>query len=81
MKRKQTLKSLFVVASLISAFAFAFVNVQTGSNLDQKLQAIHLRQERVEADDMGESRKLSVPNVTVLGRLWEIAQRYLDKSN
>lgn len=81
MKRKQTLKSLFVVATLVSAFAFTFVNLQTEGNLNQQLQAINLRQEQVESDNMSESRKLSVPNVTVLGRLWEIAQRYLDRSN
>jgi len=81
MKRKQTLRSLIVVATLISAVAFTFVNVQTGDNLDQQLQAINFKQEQVESDNMSESRKLIVPNVTVLGRLWEIAQRYLDKSN
>lgn len=81
MKRKHTFKSVLITASLLSFFAFAFVNLRANATLDQPFSKIERVQNQVESEEAGESRKIPVPDVTVLGRLWEIAQRFLEKAN
>lgn len=81
MKRELTFKSIFITASFLSLLAFAFVNLQTNSTLTHPFSKIEMEQNHVESEDAGESRDIQVPDVTVLGRVWEIAQRFLEKAN
>ncbi|MFN0034457.1 MAG: hypothetical protein ACKVUS_05270 [Saprospiraceae bacterium] len=81
MKRKHTFKSLLITASLLSLFAFAFVNLHANSALKGSVSKIERTQHEVESEEAGETREIPVPDVTVLGRLWEIAQRLLDRAN
>lgn len=81
MKRSLTFKSLLITASLISLFAFAFVNLRPNSMVAQSFSKIETVQNRVESKEASDSREIPVPNVSVLGRVWEIAQRFLDRSN
>lgn len=81
MKRELTFKTILITASLLSLFAFAFVNLSVNTPLSQHLAKVGITQSRVESEDAGESREISVPDVTVLGRLWEIAQHFLEREN
>jgi len=81
MKRSLTFKSLLISASLLSLFAFAFVNLRTNSTLAQPFSKIEMAQSQVESEEANESGKITVPDVSVLGRVWEIAQRLLDRAN
>ena len=81
MKQSLTFKSLLITVSLISLFAFAFVNLRTSSTLAQPFPKMEMAQNQVVGEDAEESRKIAVPDVSVLGRIWEIAQRFLDKAN
>ena len=81
MKRENTFKTLLLTASLLSLFAFAFVNLRTNAMSAQPFSEIEMVQNQVESDEASESDKLPVPDVSVLGRVWEIAQRFLNKTN
>jgi len=81
MKRSLTFKSLLITASLLSVFAFAFVNFRTNKTLAQPFSKIEMAQNQVEGEDGSEAREIPVPDVSVLGRVWEIAQRFLNKAN
>ena len=81
MKRSLTFKSLLITASLLSLFAFAFVNLRPNSMVAQSFSKIETVQNQVESKEASDSREIPVPNVSVLGRVWEIAQRFLDRSN
>jgi len=81
MKRSLTFKSLLITASLLSLFAFAFVNLRPNSMVAQPFSKIETTQSLVESEETSNSREIPVPNVSVLGRVWEIAQRFLDRAN
>ncbi len=81
MKQSITFKSLLITASFLSLFAFAYVNLRPHSNLAQPFSKMAMAQNQVEGEDRGETREIPVPDVSVLGRVWEIAQRFLDKAN
>lgn len=79
MKRKITLKSLLISSSIVSLFAFGFVNFQSNSALVKPLSALGMNPSQVESDN-GESHEIPVPDVTVLGRILEIAQGLLGRN-
>ncbi|MBL7826731.1 MAG: hypothetical protein JNJ57_08880 [Saprospiraceae bacterium] len=79
MKQKSTFKSLFLAASIFSLFAFVFVNVQSKANMIPTGAPTTLVQPQMVEENENEEREVAVPDVTVLGRLWEIAQRLLDR--
>lgn len=81
MKRTITFKSLLITASILSLFAFAFVNLRVTTGVSQPFASIQLPQNQIESEDAAQSQDMTVPNVTVLGRVWEIAQRLLDNAN
>jgi hypothetical protein len=81
MKREQTFKSILVIASFLSLFAFAFVNIKASTSLTQSFSKIELSQNQVESEDTDENRSVSVPDLSVLGRVWEIAHRFLGARN
>ena len=81
MKQKFTFKSLLLTASVISFFAFAFVNLRTNASLIPPFSTIEMSQNQVESEETAESNKIPVPDVSVLGRIWGIAERLLSKAN
>ena len=81
MKRNLTFKSILLTASFLSLLAFAFVNLRVNSTLARPFSNLEMAQSQVESEDATASRKISVPDVSVLGRVWEIAQRFLSKAN
>lgn len=81
MKQKPTFKSILLVASLFSLFAFAFVNVHAGLSVGRSFVQPELVQTQLSEDEQAEEREVAVPDVTILGRLWEISQKILDRKN
>lgn len=81
MKREITFKSALITASFLSLLAFAFVNLKTNANWSRPFSKIELTQNKVESEDAAETREIPVPNVSVLGRLWDIAQRLMDRAH
>lgn len=80
MKQKPTFKSILLVASFFSIFAFVFVNWNSGISLENTQQKAKIVQTQLEDNDDDQSN-LPVPDVTVLGRLWEAAQKIILKKN
>jgi len=78
MEQKHLPKSLFLTIAIFSLFAFIAVNLHASmtapaqSNLKKELL-----QTKVEDEAEQEDRNLAIPDVTVLGRLFELAQRLL----
>lgn len=81
MKREITFKSILIATSFLSLSAFAFVNFRTNAPLDRPYSAMEMPESKVETDETVESRDLPVPDVSVLGRLWDIAQHLMDRAN
>lgn len=81
MKRNNTLKSLFLAASFLSLFAFAFVNLRANTSITHAFSGIEMGQGQVDSEEVTDADKLPVPDVSVLSRVWEIAQRLLDRTN
>ncbi|MDO8365273.1 MAG: hypothetical protein Q7T20_00660 [Saprospiraceae bacterium] len=81
MKRSLTFKSVLATTSLVSLFAFAFVNIRADSTLTPVYSKMEMTQNQVETEEDADSRKIPVPDVSVIGRVWDIAQRLLDKAN
>lgn len=81
MKRNHTSKSLLLAACIVSLCAFAFVNAQTSNPIANSFNQLELVKSKVECEDTTESSDLSVPDVTVLGRVWEIAQHFLQRAH
>ncbi len=80
MKQKPTFKSLLVVASLISLSAFVFVNVHSSFAVTKPIFNATFVQSQVEEPEDNEAA-IAVPDVTVLGRLFEIAQKVIERKN
>lgn len=80
MKQKPTFKSILLVASLFSLSAFIFVNWNSNSSLSQIENKAKIVQTQLEDNDEDQSN-VPVPDVTVLGRLWDMAQKIILKKN
>lgn len=81
MKREITFRSLLIAASIFSLLAFAFVNLRSNTALSATLAPLSMAQNQLESEESTESTKIAVPDVTVLGRLWDITQRLLERAN
>ena len=81
MKQNVTFKSVLITASFLSLLAFAFVNLRPNTTLPHAFTKIEMAQTKVESEESNESREIHVPNVSVLGRLWDIAQRLMYKAH
>jgi hypothetical protein len=79
MKRTTTLKTILLCSSLLSICAFAFVNLHSNAALSSSLSSLTIAKEQLKSDEVEESQKLSVPDVTVIGRVYGIAKRLLDR--
>ncbi|MCC7465691.1 MAG: hypothetical protein IT261_05450 [Saprospiraceae bacterium] len=81
MKRTNTFKTILVCSSFLSICAFAFVNLQSNASLSSPLSAFSITRNQLESEEAEESRELSVPDVTVIGRVYDIAKRLLERSH
>ena len=79
MTQQRLPKSLFLPIAIFSFFAFAAVNLHAKlSAPSQSISQKELLQQKVEdAADSQTDRDLQLPDVTVLGRLFELTQRFL----
>jgi hypothetical protein len=78
MKRKPTFKSLLVAFSILSLFAFVFVNATAAYGNKSASKNTELISTQIE-DSEKEAAEIPVPDVTLLGKLWEIAQKLMDR--
>lgn len=81
MKRKLLPKSLFLAFAVFSLSAFAFVNLHANLTLPQQScsQTLVEQPQVQECDE--ETSKTPLPDVTVLGRVLELAQKFLPVAN
>jgi hypothetical protein len=83
MKKEFLPKQLLFVAAIVSLLAFAFVNLHANGTKSAVAQRAGLAQTKVEEpkERDQEIAEIKMPNLTLLGRVWEIAQRLLEKTN
>ena len=77
MKRKQLPKSLFFLIAVFSLSSFLFVNVHANISNAGLCCETKLEQPKIEESENGKSTEIPVPDVTVLGRLLELAQKFI----
>ncbi len=80
MKQKRTLKSLLVIASIFSLFAFLFVNIDANFCSKGKC-SVKSELVQTQLEDDAEEGKVTVPDFTMLGRLWDVAHKLIDRKN
>ena len=73
MKRKLP-KSFFFAVTLFSLFAFAFVNVNVGAVRTGTSETCLVQ--KIEQVEDQNTRNFQTPDITIVGRLIEVAQRY-----
>ncbi len=78
MKRKQLPKSLFLLIAVFSFSSFVFVNLHANRNDENACSQTKLEQPKMEECDNGKSREIPVPDVTMLGRLLDLAQKLIE---
>ena len=82
MKRKPLPKSLFLFVAIFSLTAFIFVNVHANLTMsNQTCMQTMMEQPQVHDRDETEDRDVKIPDVTVLSRLLELAQKFLPVAN
>jgi hypothetical protein len=83
MKKELLPKQLLFAAAIASLLAFISVNLHASCAKAQVVERAGLVQAKVEQtrEQEQEMAEIKVPNLTVLGRVWEIAQRLLEKTN
>jgi len=81
MKQSRHSKSIFLSIATFSLAAFLFVNLHAGLTIpSQTVPGSALTQSKVEEPD-NNAYDLPLPDVTVLGRLMELVDRLLPRSN
>lgn len=81
MKRNITFKSLLLPAAFLSFLAFTFVNTQSDNSPHNAFAPLGFAKSNMEdKESYDEAKGMNRPDVTVLGRLWDIAHRLLDKT-
>jgi len=82
MKRKSLPKSLFLFVAVFSLSAFVFVNVHANLTIPNQVCAqTNLEQPQVKDCDDTEDQDVKIPDVSVLGRVFELAQKFLPVAN
>jgi hypothetical protein len=77
MKQKQLPKSFFLVVLSISLTSFLIVNVHASLTLKQSLPVPILQDSQVNQDEKGDTYDIPTPDISILGRVVELAQRLL----
>ena len=82
MKRKSQPKSIFLIAAIFSLTSFIFVNVHANLTSPQGIcSQTKIGQPQVKECDDSEEQDVQIPDVTVLGRVLELAQKFLPVAN
>jgi len=77
MEKKQLPKSFYFIAAAFSLSAFLLVNVHAGLTIGNNLTGSELAQSKVEDGGTQKDYDVPVPDVTVLGKLFELAEKLL----
>jgi hypothetical protein len=77
MEKKQLPKSFYFIAAAFSLTAFLFVNLHAGLSIGNKLPGSELAQSKVEEGAPQKDYDVPVPDVTVLGKVFELAEKLL----
>lgn len=82
MKRNSLPKSFFLIAVVFSLTAFIFVNVHANLTIPQQVcTQTKMEQAQVKDCEDTDTQEMKIPDVTVLGRILELAQKFLPVAN
>lgn len=82
MKQKSLPKSFFLIAVVFSLAAFVFVNVHASLTIPQHLcTQTKMEQTQLKECQDTDTQEMKIPDVTVLGRLLKLAQKFLTIAN
>jgi hypothetical protein len=82
MKRKLLPKSLLLTATVFSLSSYIFVNLHASRTMPtQTCTQAKTEQVQVKECDDTEAQDIKVPDVTVVGRVIELVQKFLPVSN
>lgn len=77
MEKKQLPKSFYLIIAAFSFTAFLFVNLHAGFNLGNNTPGLERTQAKVEEDATQKQYDVPVPDVTVLGKVFDLAEKLL----
>ncbi len=83
MKRKSLPKSLFLIAAVFSLTAFLFVNVHANLTIPQQQVCTQtgLEQPQVKECNDTDEQEVKLPDVSILGRVLELALKFIPVAN
>ena len=83
MKRKSLPKSLFLATAIFSFTAFLFVNVHANLTVPVQVRTEVTLDQQAQVKDGSESEEqdVKIPNVSALGRLFELAKTLISVAN
>lgn len=83
MKRKSLPNSLFLIALVFSLSSLIFVNVHASLTMPDQVSCApaQLEHPQVKDSDDAEESDIKVPDVTVIGRVIELVQKFLPVGN
>lgn len=82
MKRKSLPKSLFLATAIFSLTAFLFVNVHANLTVPVQVRTeVTLDQQAQVKDGESEEQDVKIPDVSALGRLFELAKTLISVAN
>ncbi|MEI6411777.1 MAG: hypothetical protein WCR52_20465 [Bacteroidota bacterium] len=77
MEKKQLPKSYYFIAAAFSLSAFLFVNIHAELNIGNSIPGSELAQPKVEDSSPQKDYDVPAPDVTVLGKVFELAEKLL----
>jgi hypothetical protein len=77
MKQKRLPKYFFPFITVVSMTAFLFVNVHSGNSTQKNLFTSEIAPAQVEHDEDEKAYEVKVPDISLLGRVLDIAQKLL----
>lgn len=83
MKRKSLPKLLFLSVAIFSLTAFLFVNVHANLTIPGQVLAQAKMEQQAQVKEAGEAeeQEVQIPNVSALGRLFELAKKFISVAN
>ena len=82
MKRKSLPKSLFLIAAVFSLTAFLFCNVHANLTIPQQVcTQAGLEQAQVKECNDTDEQEVKLPDVSILGRVLELALKFIPVAN
>ncbi|MCB0529939.1 MAG: hypothetical protein H6565_06455 [Lewinellaceae bacterium] len=81
MNRKQLPKSFFLLIAVFSLFSFLFVNLHSGFAKSQVCPNVKIEQAKMEDSDDSKATNIPIPDITVIERLWRLAQKVVETAS